>query len=102
MWSFVDPNATRFNREFNPDHLPHKKRMPLAKVFSQFADEEIMRCFLESRLEMQRGGPVFRNIFKPYEVEMKTYSCQLARVLIDEQAKRRLGGNRAIEANSQP
>ena len=45
---------------------------------------------------------MFRNIFKPYEVEMKTYSCQLARVLIDEQAKRRLGGNRAIEANSQP
>ena len=65
MLSFVDPNAKRFNREFNPDHLPHTKRMLLAKVFSQFAGED-------DHVEMQTGGRVFRNIFKPYEVEMKT------------------------------
>jgi len=35
---------------------------------------------------MQRCGRVFRNIFKPYEVEMKTQFLR-AWVLIDEQAK---------------
>ena len=40
LLSFVDPNAKRFNREFNPDHLPRTKRMLLAKVFSQFAGED--------------------------------------------------------------
>ena len=53
-----------------------------------------MRCFLESRLEIQRGGRLFRNIFKPYEAEMKTYSCELAWVLIDEQAKSQTAASR--------
>jgi hypothetical protein len=51
---------------------------------------------------MQRGAYVLCNIFKPYEVGMKTHSRQLARVLIDEQAKTQTARSRRGTGPSPP